>query len=106
MKTLILIIILLSGTLQAEHFKFTFDNYYHWMPILKLTRAEPFHSRMLINPYVVKYYHLETGMIYRFSKDNYILFKTEYATDYTGSGYTFDLFDREPILKFEFRMTY
>jgi len=53
-----------------------------------------------------KIYSLQMGIKYKFASDSYILFKTEYTTDFVPGMKRFTILDNEPILIFEFRTHY
>ena len=107
MKLIILLLVLISTTLSAEDYKFKYDDsYFHWTPVVDITTT-PYWATVLINDlaYMDDLYSVQVGVKYKFDDTSYMVFKTEYATDYTPGSPTFH-FIPQPTLIFEFRTSF
>jgi len=111
MKYIILLFILVVGSVSGREltqFKID-DSYFKLTPIVGLT-ATPYWIKPLINKvtYIDDIYCLQLGIKYKFTKNSFISFKTEYPTDYTLQGgiESFNVVREAPTLILEFNILY
>lgn len=111
MKYIILLFILTIGGVSGQEltqFKID-DSYFKLTPIIGLT-ATPYWIKPLINKvtYIDDIYCLQLGIKYKFTKNSFISFKTEYSTDYAlpGGIESFHVVRKAPTLILEFKVRY
>ena len=115
MKYIILLLALMSTTLlstEIEEFTYKYDfnhDFHKWLPVGGITNVS-YYLKPIINDTTITLtddlYSVQAGLKYRFTEDTYILFKTEYATDYVPGNININFLHQEPILIFEFRFQY
>ena len=97
----------MSSRSLGDHVKFEFNEpYFKWLPVADITTTP--HWAIPINNFVKfeDLYSVQVGLKYKFTERSYVLFKTEYATDYTTGSSNFNIIDNRSTLIFQFKCYY